>query len=174
MFTQEAVLNALRQVKYPGYSRDIVSFGLIKDIQIDGPAVGVLIELTSPSPEVGEKIAETARLILRNELPGLSDAHVQVRVPQAAPGAPTPAPGATGARNRLPHIRRVIAVASGKGGVGKSTCSVNLACALRHLGARVGLLDGDIYGPSIPLMMGIQDRPQISEQIGRASCRERV
>ena len=162
MFTQEAVLNALRQVKYPGYSRDIVSFGLIKDIQIDGPAVGVLIELTSPSPEVGEKIAESARLTLRNELPGLSDAHVQVRVPQAAPGAP--APGATGARNRLPNIRRVIAVASGKGGVGKSTCSVNLACALRHLGARVGLLDGDIYGPSIPLMMGIQDRPQISEQ----------
>ncbi len=162
MFTQEAVLNALKKVKYPGYSRDIVSFGLVKDIQIEDSAVGILIELTSPSPEVGEKIAEDARLTLRNELPGLSDAHVQVRVPSAAPGASSP--GAPGTRNRLPNIRRVVAVASGKGGVGKSTCSANLACALRHIGARVGLLDGDIYGPSIPLMMGIQDRPQVNEQ----------
>ncbi|HAB15138.1 MAG TPA: chromosome partitioning protein, partial [Verrucomicrobiales bacterium] len=90
-----------------------------------------------------------------------ADAHVQVKVPTPQQAASTP--GGMPAKNRLPHIRRVVAVASGKGGVGKSTCSVNLACALRHLGARVGLLDGDIYGPSIPLMMGIQERPQVND-----------
>jgi ATP-binding protein involved in chromosome partitioning len=162
MITSEAVLQVLRQVKYPGYSRDIVSFGLVKDVQVDGSAVGVLIELTSPNPEVGEQIAEAARLALRDHLPELSDAHVQVKVP--TPQQTASIPGGLLAKNKLPNIRRVIAIASGKGGVGKSTCSVNLACALRHLGARVGLLDGDIYGPSIPLMMGLQDRPQVNEQ----------
>lgn len=162
MITPEAVLQVLRQVKYPGYSRDIVSFGLVKDVQVDGSAVGVLIELTSPNPEVGEQIAEAARLALRDHLPELSDAHVQVKVP--TPQQTASNPGGLLAKNKLPNIRRVVAIASGKGGVGKSTCSVNLACALRHLGARVGLLDGDIYGPSIPLMMGLQDRPQVNEQ----------
>jgi len=162
MITQEEVLNVLRQVKYPGYSRDIVSFGLVKEVQIDGTAVGVLVELTSPSPEIGEQIAEAARLALRNAITSLSDAHVQVQVPSPQQAASTP--GGMPAKNRLPNINRIVAVASGKGGVGKSTCSVNLACALRQLGARVGLLDGDIYGPSIPLMMGIQERPQVNDQ----------
>ena len=159
MISQEAVLQILKTVKYPGYSRDIVSFGLVKEIQVEPTAVGVLIELTSPNPEIGEQIADAARLALRDGIPGLADAHVQVKVPTAAQAATGPAP-----KNRLPHIKRVIAVASGKGGVGKSTCSVNLACALRHIGARVGLLDGDIYGPSIPLMMGVQQRPEITEE----------
>lgn len=159
MITQDAVQAALRKVKYPGYSRDIVSFGLIKEVQIDGTAVGVQIELTSPNPGVGEQIADAIRIVLRNDIPELSDAHVQVKLP-----SPQANPSSNVTPNRLPHIGRIIAVASGKGGVGKSTCSVNLACALRHIGARVGLLDGDIYGPSIPLMMGIQDRPQLNDQ----------
>ncbi|MFZ9855265.1 MAG: iron-sulfur cluster assembly protein, partial [Limisphaerales bacterium] len=110
MISQEAVLQILKSVKYPGYSRDIVSFGLIKEIQVEETAVGVLIELTSPNPEVGEQIADAARLALRDGIPGLVDAHVQVKVPTAAQAATGPAP-----RNRLPHIKRVIAVASGKG-----------------------------------------------------------
>ena len=159
--TQDAVLAALRTVKYPGYSRDIVSFGLIKDIQIDGLAIGVLIELTTPNAELGEKIADQVRAALNQAFPDLTDAHVQVKVP--TPQQATAAPGGVASRNRLPGIRRVVAIASGKGGVGKSTCSVNLACALSQLGARVGLLDADIYGPSIPLMMGIHQKPNVTE-----------
>ena len=158
--TQEAVLAVLKTVKYPGYSRDIVSFGLVKEIQIDGAAVGVLIELTTPNPELGDQIAEAARLALRDRIEGLTDAHVQVRVPSAQPAAAA-APG-TALKNKIPGLDRVVAVASGKGGVGKSTCAVNLACALRHLGATVGLLDCDIYGPSIPLMMGLNERPGLT------------
>ncbi len=157
--SQDQVLQSLRTVKYPGYSRDIVSFGLIKEIQVDGSAVGVLIELTTPNRELGEKIADAARLALRDQIPGLSDAHVQLRVPvsqsDASPGASTPA--------SVGNVKRWIAVASGKGGVGKSTCAVNLACAMAHKGFRVGLMDADIYGPSIPLMMGNNERPTLTE-----------
>jgi ATP-binding protein involved in chromosome partitioning len=159
--TQDAVLAALRLVKYPGYSRDIVSFGLVKEIQVDGDAVGVLIELTTPNAELGEQIADAARLTLKEQFPALKDAHVQVRVP--TPQQAAAAPGAA-SKSKVPGLARIVAVASGKGGVGKSTCSVNLACALSRLGASVGLLDCDIYGPSIPLMMGYRDRPLINDE----------
>ena len=158
---ESAVLEVLRSVKYPGYSRDIVSFGLVKGVQIDGSAVGVLLELTAPNPEIGRQIADAAKAALRDRLEGITDAHVQVQVPTpvAAASANTGVPQ----RNRMPGVRRVVAVASGKGGVGKSTCSVNLACALAREGFRVGLLDCDIYGPSIPLMMGVHDRPGLTD-----------
>ncbi|MBN8246304.1 MAG: Mrp/NBP35 family ATP-binding protein [Verrucomicrobia bacterium] len=163
MTDQATVLQVLRSVKYPGYSRDIVSFGIVKEIQVDSTAVGVLIELTTPNASVGEEIADAARRALRDQIPGLTDAHVQVRVPQGS-GSGAPAPGGAGSRAKVAGIERIIAVASGKGGVGKSTCAVNLACALRHLGGRVGLMDADIYGPSVPLMMGLQDKPFVNDR----------
>ena len=161
MLTQESVLTALRNVKYPGYNRDIVSFGLVKEVQIDGSAVGILIELTSPNAEVGQQIADAARLVLREQFSGLIDAHVQVKMP-APQQAGASAPGLT-QKSRIAGLNKIIAVASGKGGVGKSTCSANIACALGQLGQRVGLLDCDIYGPSIPLMMGVRGKPMVSD-----------
>jgi len=159
MLTQDSIQNALKAVKYPGYSRDIVSFGLIKEITTANGAVSVTLQLTSVNPEAGAQIKADVERVLKS-LPGIS--HVQADVRQPAGGAAAPKVG-QGGQNRVPGVKKVIAIASGKGGVGKSTCSANLACALRHLGARVGLLDCDIYGPSIPLMMGIHDKPTVSE-----------
>ncbi|HMP83583.1 MAG TPA: P-loop NTPase, partial [Verrucomicrobiota bacterium] len=157
---QDDILNALKSVKYPGYSRDIVSFGLVNNVAADQGAVSVSMQLTSANPDAARQIKEESERVLK-ALPGVNRVHVQVSQPAAAPGAQPP--GSLPQPNRVPGVKRVVAVASGKGGVGKSTMSVNLACALNHLGARVGLLDCDIYGPSIPLMMGIRQKPMLSD-----------
>jgi ATP-binding protein involved in chromosome partitioning len=156
--TPEEIRNALKAVKYPGYSRDIVSFGLIKDLAADGGSVKVVMQLTSAQPGVAQQIKSESERVLR-ALPGIKRVEVEVQPPTGAP-----APGVGAKPNQLPGIKRIVAVASGKGGVGKSTVSVNLACSLKLLGAAVGLLDCDIYGPSIPLMMGVHERPTISPE----------
>jgi ATP-binding protein involved in chromosome partitioning len=160
MLSQDTIINALKGVKYPGFSRDIVSFGLIKDVAIAGGAVSVSLQLTSPNPEAAKQIKTEAEALL-SRLPGVSRAAVEVHQPTAGQAAPG---NAFSHQTKVAGVQRVIAIASGKGGVGKSTCSANLACALRHLGARVGLLDCDIYGPSIPLMMGVHERPTVSAE----------
>ena len=164
MLTPEAVTQALKAVRYPGFSRDIVSFGLVRDVTVNAGTVSVALQLTSPNPQAAAQIKAESEAVLK-ALPGASAVSVDVRQPAGAPGQPTPGgtdPWAN--QNRIPGVKRVLAVASGKGGVGKSTVSVNLACALVRLGARVGLLDCDIYGPSIPLMMGLHQRPTVSDQ----------
>jgi ATP-binding protein involved in chromosome partitioning len=162
MVTEENVRNALKAVKYPGYSRDIVSFGIVKQVALQGGAVSVVMSVTTANPEVSSQIkAESERVLMA--VSGVQSAHVEVQQPAAPPaGAAAQSPWAQ--QNRVPGIRRVVAVASGKGGVGKSTVSVNLACALQRSGAKVGLLDCDIYGPSIPLMMGVHQKPAISPE----------
>jgi ATP-binding protein involved in chromosome partitioning len=160
MLTQADIQNALKTVKYPGFSRDIVSFGLVKEISATDGAVSVSLQLTSANPDAARQIKEESEHVLK-ALPGVNRVHVEVQQPAAGPVTPAN-PFAN--QNRVPGVKRVIAVASGKGGVGKSTVAANLACALTHLGANVGLLDCDIYGPSIPLMMGVHERPTISPQ----------
>ena len=160
MLTQEDIQNALKTVKYPGYSRDIVSFGLVKEISAANGAVTVSLQLTSANLDAARQIKEESERVLKS-LPGVNRVHVEVQQPAAGQAIPTN-PFAN--QNRVPGVKRVIAIASGKGGVGKSTVSANLACALKHLSVSVGLLDCDIYGPSIPLMMGVHERPTISAQ----------
>ncbi len=162
MLTEETVTNALKTVKYPGYSRDIVSFGLVKSVAAKQGAVSVMLQLTSGNPQIAEQLKADCERALKS-LPEVKLAQVEVKLPSGPPAAAaTQSPWAN--QGKVPGINRLVAVASGKGGVGKSTCSVNLACAFQRLGARVGLLDCDIYGPSIPLMMGIRQRPTISAQ----------
>jgi len=160
MVTEEDIKTALKAVKYPGYSRDIVSFGLVKEMAVNNGAVSLTMQLTGGSGEVAQQIKTESERVLK-ALAGVEKVYVEVRhqgTPATA-GAQSP----WSQQNKVPGISRVVAIASGKGGVGKSTVSVNLACALQHLGARIGLLDCDIYGPSIPLMMGINQRPTITE-----------
>lgn len=159
MPSQDDIRNALKAVKYPGYSRDIVSFGLIRQIAAAEGAVRVELQLTTANPDVARQLKEDCERVLQG-LPGVRTSVVEVSQSGAPAGAGGPDPWAD--QNRVPGVARILAVASGKGGVGKSTVAVNLACALRHLGARVGLLDCDIYGPSIPLMMGTRERPTLS------------
>jgi len=161
MPTPETITDALKSVKYPGYSRDIVSFGLVKNVTANNGAVSITLQLGAANADVAQQLKADCERVLKT-LPEVKLVHVEVKMPAAAQAPAAQSPWAN--QNKIPGLHRIVAVASGKGGVGKSTCSVNLACALQQLGSRVGLLDCDIYGPSIPLMMGIRQRPTISEK----------
>jgi ATP-binding protein involved in chromosome partitioning len=161
MLNEEVVIEALKSVKYPGYSRDIVSFGLVKQVAAGNGAVSVIVQLTGGDGQVAHQIKSDCETAIRT-LPDVQHVFVEVKQPAGQPAAA--GAKAWSGQNKVPGINRVVAIASGKGGVGKSTLSVNLACALKHLGAAVGLLDCDIYGPSIPLMMGINRKPTISPE----------
>ena len=167
---REAVLRALAGVRYPGFTRDIVSSGVVRDLTVDGANVAFRIEIGAGNPAVLGTIERDARAAVE-ALPGIGMVSIRTQAggSAAAPAGlkpPVTAPGALDAA-LLPGVQHVIAVASGKGGVGKSTVAVNLAVALAQRGARTGLLDADIYGPSIPLMMGVDERPELDDS-GRA------
>jgi len=158
MFSVEQIHDALKDVKYPGFSRDIVSFGLVKDVRISGADVEVRIALATGDRKIPAAIHEAAAARLR-AVRGIGKVDVKIDV-QAPPAAPEAAAGPQG----IPGVKRVIAIASGKGGVGKSTVAANLAVALQRGGLRVGLCDCDLYGPSIALMFGANERPTADDE----------
>src|SRR3989440_11825710 len=156
--SEEQVKDALKSVKYPGFTRDIVSFGLVKSVKIDNGEIKVQLALATNDPNVPATIKNDAENVLR-AIDGVRGAKVLIDIHAPPAGAGTGV-GAT----RIPGIKHAIAVASGKGGVGKSTIAANLAVALEKTEARVGLCDCDIYGPSISLMFGSRDRPMATEE----------
>jgi ATP-binding protein involved in chromosome partitioning len=156
MVTEQAVLQALSTVKDPELHRDLVSLGMIRDVKIEGANVSFEVLLTTPACPLKSRIEQECREAV-SRIPGMGTVSVRMGATVAKPRAAAP----TG---RIPGVAHTIAVASGKGGVGKSTLSVNLAVALAETGARVGLLDADIYGPSVPVMMGVQRMPEIDDR----------
>jgi ATP-binding protein involved in chromosome partitioning len=149
--TEEQVLDALRVVKDPDLGRDIVALDFVKNVQIADGTVRFTIELTTPACPVREQLKSQSEQAVR-QLPGVQAA--EATMTSRVTGSYVPQ------REGIPGVRNVIAVGSGKGGVGKSTVAVNLALALAATGAKVGLLDADIYGPNVPLMMGAKGQPE--------------
>jgi len=144
-----SVLDALKVVVDPDLRRDIVSLGFVKDVAIDSGRVSLTIELTTPACPVKDQLRDQAAAAVA-ALPGVVEVKVQMTANVRSVSLPE-----TG-RTPLPGVKNVIAVGAGKGGVGKTTVAVNLALALARCGSRVGILDGDMYGPNVPIMLGIK------------------
>ncbi len=165
---EEDIKNALREVRYPGFSRDILSFGLVRAIDATDGVARLQLAVTTADPTVPAKLKADIETEV-GKVAGVNRVEVEIAVTK--PRTP-PAPGAAQAtgEGRIADVRFAVAVASGKGGVGKSTFAVNLACAFEALLRRrgkpgaVGLMDCDIYGPSVPLMIGISGRPSVDEE----------
>jgi len=154
---QESIREALKVVKYPGFSRDIVSFGLVREISTNGTDVEVQLVISTTENAVAKTIRDEATQALKGLV---GSGRLNVKVDVQAPAAPTGSVGPA----RIEGVRHIIAVGSGKGGVGKSTVAANLALALAQSGAKTGLCDCDIYGPSVAIMFGGNERPTADDE----------
>lgn len=169
----QAIREKIQEVKYPGFSRDILSFGLVKEVTFEKNEVFITVELTTSDASIPEKIANSLK-----EKVGTLETVEKVNVTMEV-NTPDPSSKPSGNNNisapqnieTMQQVRHIIAVASGKGGVGKSTVSVNLACALQEALSKqnkpnkIGIMDCDIYGPSIPLMLGANGQPEIEKNL---------
>jgi len=154
--TEEIVKSALSKVMYPGFTKDIVTFGFVKDIVIDGENVTFTADITSSAPEVAQQIKDDAATELKRA--GAANVVCNIKAPVM------PRESSSRGKNIAPQVKNFLMVSSGKGGVGKSTTSVNIAISLAKMGLKVGLLDADIYGPNIPRMLGVADiKPEVME-----------
>ncbi|WP_345980644.1 Mrp/NBP35 family ATP-binding protein [Sulfurimonas sp. HSL3-2] len=153
--TEEIVKSALSKVMYPGFTKDIVTFGFVNNININGTAVSFSVDITSSAPEVAQQITDDATAELKAA--GATDINVVINAPKM------PRESSSHGKNIAPQVKNFLMVSSGKGGVGKSTTSVNIAIALAMQGKKVGLLDADIYGPNVPRMLGVEGiKPEVN------------
>ena len=153
--TEEIVKEALSKVMYPGFTKDIITFGFVKDINIDGTAVSFTVDITSNAAEVAQEIKDKSAEALKSA--GATAVNCNIQAPMI------PKESSSQGKNIAPQVKNFLMVSSGKGGVGKSTSSVNIAVALAAQGLKVGLLDADIYGPNIPRMMGLNGvKPEVT------------
>ena len=158
MMDNAQILELLKSVKYPGFSRDIVSFGLIKEITIKDDVINIDIALKTQNQDSKDKVIADIETKLSNHFK-----EVNIQIINESPNNPQSNPSAEQNKFNLNNIKKIIAIASGKGGVGKSTVAANVALALRENNNSVGLLDLDIYGPSLPIILGMNENPKMTD-----------